>query len=79
MERMIRKQTYIFPHQERALKSLARQRHETEAEIIREALERYLNDVSRSTEEDPMLGFIGLAAGGPRDGSTQHDRDIYDA
>lgn len=40
MPRMIRKQVYIGPEQDRMLKRRARQRGVTEAEIIREALDR---------------------------------------
>ncbi len=42
MERMIRKQVYILPAQERSLKRLARQTGLSEADLIRKALERQI-------------------------------------
>jgi hypothetical protein len=43
---MIRKQVYIEPHQERRLKARAKLLGVTEAEIIRQSLERGLGEVS---------------------------------
>jgi antitoxin ParD1/3/4 len=40
MPTMIRKQVYIRPKQERLLKRLARKTGKTEAEIIRDAIDR---------------------------------------
>ena len=40
MTRMVRKQIYIEPRQESTLKRLARETGATEAEIIREAIDR---------------------------------------
>ncbi len=40
MTKMVRKQIYIEPHQESTLKRLARETGATEAEIIREAIDR---------------------------------------
>jgi hypothetical protein len=41
-DRMIRKQVYLEPRQERLLKARARQLGVTEAEVIRQSLERAL-------------------------------------
>ncbi len=41
MAKKVRKQIYIEPHQEAALKRLARQRGTSEAEIIRQAIDRH--------------------------------------
>jgi len=41
MSRMVRKQVYIEPWQEAALKRLAQEAGVTEAEIIREAIDRH--------------------------------------
>jgi hypothetical protein len=54
---MIRKQVYLEREQERKLKALAARRGCTEAEIIREALDR-LSDPDRSVEE--QLAATGL-------------------
>ena len=50
---MIRKQLYITPEQERALKERAREEGVAEADLVREALQRYLwRDSERSVPED---------------------------
>jgi hypothetical protein len=47
---MIRKQVYIGPKQDKMLKRLARQTHQSEAEIIRDAIEDYAQQSSRRKE-----------------------------
>lgn len=54
---MVRKQVYLAREQDRKLKALAARRGCTEAEIIREALDR-LPDPDRSVEE--QLAAAGL-------------------
>ncbi len=49
---MIRKQVYIEPHQERRLKARAKLLGLTEAEIIRQSLERGLGE-GRAQHPDP--------------------------
>jgi hypothetical protein len=56
---MVRKQVYLAREQDRKLKALAARRGCTEAEIIREALDR-LPDPDRSTEA--QLAAAGLLA-----------------
>ncbi|MHB9146659.1 MAG: ribbon-helix-helix domain-containing protein [Symbiobacteriia bacterium] len=73
--RLIRKQIYITEAQNDALKRIASRRSRTEAEIIREALEHYLR-TEEGLRRDPLLDIIGVASGGPKDGSERHDRDI---
>ena len=46
MSQMIRKQIYIEKRQEAILRKLARQRQVSEAELIREAIDRQLGDSS---------------------------------
>jgi hypothetical protein len=54
---VIRKQVYIEPRHERMLKRSAKQRGVTEAEIIREALDRVENQVtSHRREPDSAAG-----------------------
>lgn len=76
-QRMVRKQTYIHPYQDRALKRLAARLKSTEAEIIREALGQYLNSNEIKHDESAMFGFVNLGSGVPQKGSTDHDKDIY--
>ncbi len=78
--RMIRKQTYLFPEQEKKLKELAKLKKVTEAEIIREALEHFLKEEEKGLIENPLFKIIGISgsAAGPEDGSVHHDKYLYD-
>lgn len=60
MATMIRKQVYLDPRHDRMLKRRARQRGVTEAEIIREALDRVEVGTSR-VSLDPAAGRKALA------------------
>lgn len=46
---MVRKQVYFLPQQEVALKAQAEQRSTSEAELIRQAVEAYLNQSERTS------------------------------
>ena len=70
---MIRKQTYITPAQDRAVKRLAQQQGVTEAEIVRKALDMLLAREGIRENEDPLAELIGLFAG---PSEVDHD-DIY--
>ena len=70
---LVRKQTYITPAQDRAVKRLAQQQGTTEAEILRRALDMLLAREGINENEDPFEGLIGLFAG-PIE--VNHD-DIY--
>lgn len=72
--RIVRKQTYVTADQNRALRRLARQRGVTEAEVIREALDRYLEREVRG--DDPLWASPGAGRADVNDGSQTHD-DIY--
>jgi methylthioribose-1-phosphate isomerase len=55
---MIRKQLYITPEQEKKLRTLARERHCTEAEVVRSAIDRlpqYDNPAVRLLAEAGLL------------------------
>lgn len=75
--KLVRKQTYITPAQDDALKRIAGRGSRTEADVIREALEQYLR-TQEGPRRDPLLDIVGIASEGPRDGAERHDRDIYD-
>ena len=70
---LVRKQTYITPAQDRAVKRLAQQQGITEAEILRKALDMFLIKEGIGENEDPFADLIGLFSG-PSD--VNHD-DIY--
>ena len=70
---LVRKQTYITPAQDRAVKRLAQQQGTTEAEILRKALDMLLSREGIDENDDPFEGLIGLFAGP----SEVHYDDIY--
>jgi hypothetical protein len=57
---MLRKQFYLEPRQNRQLKHLARRSGKTEAQIIREALERTVQETER--EQDRLRIWEGEMA-----------------
>ena len=70
---LVRKQTYITPAQDRAVKRLAQQQGTTEAEILRKALDQFLAKEGIVETEDPFAELIGMFEG-PTE--VDHD-DIY--
>ena len=79
---MIRKQLYITTRLERGLKSLAAHTGRSEADHVREALERYLADeIPDSAGSEPLTRLAGLvsAADGPSDVAEEHDHYLYGA
>jgi hypothetical protein len=70
---LVRKQTYITPAQDRAVKRLAQQQGTTEAEILRKALDLLLAREGIGENEDPLADLIGLFSGPSQ---VDHD-DIY--
>ena len=70
---LVRKQTYITPEQDRAIKRLAKRYGASEAEIIRRALTGWLNRESLHDGDDPFAPLIGMF-----DGPVDLDHnDIY--
>jgi hypothetical protein len=74
MEKLRKKpiQIYIEPKQNDVLEVLSKKRGVSKAEIIRESLEKYLQELP--IEEDPALGLIGLGSSGKKDLSEKHDQ-----
>lgn len=70
---LVRKQTYITAEQDRRLKEAAGRYGTTEAEVLRRALERWLDENETDRAVDPFAGIIGFVDG-PR--KVDHD-DIY--
>src|SRR5260370_16192299 len=70
---LVRKQTYITPAQDRAVKRLAQQQGTTEAEILRKALDLLLAREGIGENEDPFADLIGSFSG---PSEVDHD-DIY--
>ena len=85
MPAMVRKQLYLEARQERALKRLAKKTGKTEAEILREALDRHTTELQREQERlkvwDEEKEFIRqwIAKGPvPKTGRTWKREDAYD-
>jgi hypothetical protein len=84
MPAMIRKQVYLEPAQDKALKRLARRSRRPEAEIIRAALDLHMEEVARAERRKAAWrevdSFIGQRiAGGPVPGGRSWRRDdLYD-
>jgi hypothetical protein len=70
---LVRKQTYITPAQNKAVRLLAQRQGTTEAEILRQAIDEFLIKHSISETRDPFADLIGLFEG-PLE--ADHD-DIY--
>ncbi len=70
---LVRKQTYITPSQDRAVKRLARLQGTTEAEILRRAVDLLLAREGILETQDPFVDLIGMFEG-PTE--VDHD-DIY--
>ena len=71
--RMRRTQIYLDADLSEALDRLARRRGTSRADLIRLAARQMLAQ-EQSDDEDPLLGLIGLADGGPGHASLEHDR-----
>ncbi len=70
---LVRKQTYITPAQDRAVKLLAQRQGTTEAEILRQAIDQFLIRHGISETRDPFVDLIGMFEG---PSEADHD-DIY--
>jgi len=71
---MVRKQTYLTEEQDRQLKALAQRHHTTQAEILRRALDSWLQRETAQNGADPFERLVGFASG-PHE--VDHD-DIYE-
>jgi hypothetical protein len=75
---MARTQIYLEEGQRRRLHQLARERGQTMAELIREAVTYYLE---RQDGDDPLgawRSICGICDSGVTDGSINHDHYVYD-
>ena len=60
---LVRKQFYITPTQDKAVKRLAREQKTTEAEILRKALDQFLARDDIMEMQDPFADLIGMFEG----------------
>jgi hypothetical protein len=64
--KLVRKQVYITPAQDRAVRRLAQQQGTTEAEILRKALDLLLAREGIVESKDPFAGLIRNVRGACR-------------
>ena len=55
---MVRKQVYLRPDQEQGLRARARRRGKSEAEIVREAVDQYLEEVELDDRDLAWAEFM---------------------
>ena len=81
---MIRKQVYLEPEQDKALKRLARRTHRPEAEIIRAALDLHMEEAAstgrRKAAWREVNSFIAqrITGGSVSEGRSWRREDLYD-
>lgn len=73
---MRRTQIYLEEDVDRELRAVAAAEGRSAADVIREALRRYLSEREGATL-DPILAMVGTISGLPRDAAAEHDRDLY--
>ncbi|HCF70085.1 MAG TPA: hypothetical protein DER33_00575 [Syntrophomonas sp.] len=79
-ENVVLKKICISQSLDKSLKKLAHTYNLTEAEIIQQALEKYLIEKqtqAKEEEENFLLTIAGLGKDGPKDGARYHDKYIY--
>lgn len=72
--RMIRKQIYLKPSQQKQLKSFAKTKNISEAETIRMAIDSFIAQ-NQSSESNPLQQLVGLCKeSAPTDLAEKHDQ-----
>jgi hypothetical protein len=74
---MRRTQIYLDEEMHRDLRSLAATEGRSAADLIREAVRRYLAERGSGAPVDPIAAMIGSIEGLPSDAAAEHDRDLY--
>jgi len=72
-----RTQIYLEEDVDRRLRAVAAAEGRSAADLIREAVRRYLAERGEGGGVDPILAMIGTIDGLPSDAATDHDRDLY--
>ncbi len=73
---MRRTQIYLEEDTDRELRALAAAEGRSAADVVREAVRRYLAERA-GAPSDPILAMIGTVSGLPPDAAAEHDRDLY--
>jgi hypothetical protein len=80
MARMVRKQFYLSVEQNEQLHRTAARQRRSEADVLRDALDRHLERRSRQRgrfDDDPVWQIVGMFATGDRSLSTRIDEFLY--
>lgn len=78
VEKKVRKQIYLTPEQDEALKALSVMKGVSEASLIRKALDDYLaREKDRSKGADPLAKLVGLGRSAHTDIAENHDEYLY--
>lgn len=73
-----RTQIYLEPAQHRALEREARRRGSSISELIREAIDRWLDRRAQAGwEDDPITALVGKIPLGLADAAERHDYYLY--
>ena len=74
--RVNRTQIYLDPELQDALRHRAVAENRSVADVIREAVRRFL-ELGERKSRDPFLALSGKFRGGARDSARNHDRYLY--
>ena len=74
---MRRTQIYLEEDMDRDLRAAAAAEGRSAADLIREAVRRYLAERGGGRSVDPIAAMIGSIEGLPSDAAAEHDRDLY--
>ena len=74
---MRRTQIYLEEDVDRELRAAAAAEGRSAADLIREAVRRYLAERGGGRSVDPIAAMIGSVDGLPSDAALEHDRDLY--
>jgi plasmid stability protein len=72
-----RTQIYLDEDLDRDLRAVAAAEGRSAADLIREAVRRYLAERGGGGPVDPIVAMIGSVDGLPPDAAAEHDRDLY--
>jgi metal-responsive CopG/Arc/MetJ family transcriptional regulator len=75
--RMRRTQIYLDEDLDRDLRAVAAAEGRSAADLIREAVRRYLAEHGPGEPADPIAAMIGSIETLPPDAAAEHDRDLY--
>ena len=74
----VRTQIYLTEEQHKILSDLSYRKKTSLAEMIRQAVDEYLDKISTKEVLNPLNNIIALGESGSSKGSVKHDEEIYD-